>query len=83
MVQRKKLGEIFLEHNLLSSTTIERVVAISKKLNKRFGTVLEEMGLVTGVELASALARQYNCKMISNFPRGSFSPELLNLFLLK
>ena len=46
MLQRKKLGEIFLEHNLLSSTTIERVVAISKKLNKRFGTVLEEMGLV-------------------------------------
>jgi CheY-like chemotaxis protein len=79
MVQRKKLGEIFLEHNLLSSTTIERVVAISKKLNKRFGTVLEEMGLVTGVELASALARQYNCKMISNFARGSFSPELLNI----
>jgi len=79
MIQRRKLGEILLEHKLLSSTTIERVVAISKKLNKRFGTVLEEMGLVTGEELATALAIQYNCKMISNFARGSFSPELLNI----
>jgi len=79
MVQRKKLGEIFLEHNLLSPTTIERVVVISKKLNKRFGTVLEEMGLVTGDELATALARQYHCKMIANFARGSFSTELLDI----
>jgi CheY-like chemotaxis protein len=79
MNERRKLGEIFVEQNLLSLKTVERVIAISKNLNKRFGTVLEEMGLVTGEELAYALARQYNCKMISNFAGGSFSPQVLGI----
>ena len=79
MEQKKMLGEIFIEQNLLSPTTVNRVVELSKGLNKRFGTVLEEMGLVTGEELAFALAKQYNCKMISNFAKGSFSAELLSI----
>ena len=77
MKPHKRLGEIFLEQHLLSEKTIERVIVVSKRLKKRFGTVLEEMGLVTGEELAYALARQYNCKMISNFANGSFSPQVL------
>ena len=79
MKERKKLGEIFVEQNLITAKTTERVIAISKHLNKRFGTVLEEMGLVTGEELAYALAQQYNCKMISNFTNGSFSPQVLDI----
>ncbi len=77
--ERKKLGEIFVEQNLLSAKTAERVIQIAKSLNKRFGTVLEEMGLVTAEELAYALARQHNCKMISNFSGGSFPPEVLGV----
>jgi PleD family two-component response regulator len=79
MEQRKKLGEIFVEQKLLSPITVERVLVISKRLNKRFGTILEEMGLVTGEELAFALAKQYNCKMVSNFAKGSFSSQLLDI----
>ena len=79
MKQRKMLGEIFIEQNLLTAKTVERVIAISKNLNKRFGTVLEEMGLVTGEELAYALAKQYNCKMISNFTNGTFPPQVLGI----
>jgi CheY-like chemotaxis protein len=77
MKPHKKLGEIFLEQNILSLKTVERVIDVSKSLNKRFGTVLEEMGLITGEELAYALAKQYNCKMISNFADGTFSPNVL------
>jgi len=73
------LGEIFIEQNLLTPTTVKRVVEISRGMNKRFGTVLEEMGLITGEELAFALGKQYNCKMISNFAKGTFTPELLNI----
>ena len=79
MEQRKKLGEIFVEQKILSAITVERVLAISKRLKKRFGTILEEMGLVSGEELAFALARQYNCKMISNFAKGSYSSQLLDI----
>lgn len=73
------LGEIFTEQNLLTPTTVKRVVEIARRINKRFGTVLEEMGLITGEELAFALGKQYNCKMISNFARGTFSRELLSI----
>jgi CheY-like chemotaxis protein len=73
------LGEIFVEQNLLTPTTVKRVVEISRRIDKRFGTVLEEMGLITGEELAFALGKQYNCKMISNFARGTFSQELLSI----
>lgn len=73
------LGEIFVEQNLLTPTTVKRVVDIARGMNKRFGTVLEEMGLITGEELAFALGKQYNCKMISNFARGTFPQELLSI----
>jgi len=73
------LGEIFTEQNLLTPTTVKRVVEIARTMNKRFGTVLEEMGLITGEELAFALGKQYNCKMISNFAKGTFSQELLSI----
>ncbi len=79
MDQRKKLGEIFVEQNLLCAKTVERVVGIAKSLDKRFGTVLEEMGLITGEELAVALAKQYNCKTIFNFARYPYPPQLLDI----
>jgi CheY-like chemotaxis protein len=79
MKERRRLGEIFVEQNLLTAKTVERVIVISRNMKKRFGTVLVEMGLVTGEELAYALARQYNCKMISNFTNGIFPPQLLDI----
>src|ERR1035437_906833 len=79
MEQMKKLGEIFSEKNILCPKVVERVVAISVKLNKRFRTVLEEMGLVTGEELARALAQQYNCKTIFNFINNPVPKQALDL----
>ena len=78
MEKRKKLGEIFVENGILSDKTVERMLLASKRLHKRFGTVLEELGLVTGEELAQALAPQYACRVASNFAGYCFSPELLN-----
>jgi len=79
MERRKRLGEIFVGLNILTPVTVERIVTLSKGLNKRFGTVLEEMGLVTGEELANALAQQHNCRTIFNFSSNSFPRQLLDL----
>ena len=79
MQSSKKLGDILIEQNILCTKVVERVVAISKKLNKRFGAVLEEMGLVTEEELVHALALQYNMKPLLDFAKASFSPEILGL----
>jgi PleD family two-component response regulator len=74
---RKRLGEIFVENGILTAKTVERMLAIAKRQEKRFGTVLEELGLITGEELAAALAQQYSCRVAGNFAAYSFSPELL------
>lgn len=77
MLTVAKLGEILVDQGLLCPLTVERVVAIAGHLGKRFGVVLEEMGLVTEEELARALARQYQLRPVFNFAAASFAPELL------
>jgi CheY-like chemotaxis protein len=77
MDKRKRLGEIFVENGLLAEKTMERMLAVSRRLNKRFGTVLEDFELVTGDELAQALASQYGCRVASNFAGYCFSSDLL------
>jgi CheY-like chemotaxis protein len=79
VAERKKLGEILVERGILCSKSVERVLAVSKKMNKRLGVVLEEMGLVTGKELAEALAVQHGCKVVFNFAGASFPPQLLGI----
>jgi CheY-like chemotaxis protein len=79
MEQRKKLGEIFVEQGLLGAKSVERVLALARNLDKRFGTVLEEMGLITGKELSIALAMQYGCKTVYDFAKYNYAPQLLDI----
>src|ERR1039457_983067 len=79
MQQWKTIGDILIEDGILSSMTVERVLAVSKKHNKRFGWTLEKLGLVTGDEIAAALAKQYGLKISSNLSSYSYPRELLKL----
>ncbi|GFO57212.1 hypothetical protein GMSM_42190 [Geomonas sp. Red276] len=74
---RPKLGEIFVESGILSQKTVDRMLQVSKRLNKRFGILLEELELVTADELAGALANQHACRVASNFAGISFPADLL------
>jgi CheY-like chemotaxis protein len=75
----KKLGEILLESGIITEVTLNRVLARSQKLSKKIGATLEELGIVTDEELAHALAKQFGCKVISDFARFSFPRELLEI----
>lgn len=75
----KRLGEIFVEQGIITAKTVERVLCRSKLLNRRFGTVLEDMELVTGEELATALGIQYGFKTVSNLLSYSYPPEVLQI----
>lgn len=79
MENRKKLGEIFVEKGVITVKTVERALSRAKALNKRFGTLLEDMELVTGEELADALAIQYNCKTANNLSKLEITAELKQL----
>lgn len=83
MENRKKLGEIFVERGVITVKTLERVLARAKLRSKRFGAVLEDMELVTGEELADALAIQYNCKTVGNLSKMELSGELKQLIPLE
>jgi len=79
MEQRKKLGEIFVTQGVLTEKTVERMLARAQKINRRFGVILEELGLITGEELAEALAIQYGYRIIRNLPHIAIPPEILAL----
>lgn len=79
MHERKRLGEIFMEKGLITEKTLQRALARSKRLNKKLGIVLEDIEVITGEELAEALASQYGYKTVANFARYSFPAELIRL----
>lgn len=76
---RKKLGMIFVERGLLTESTVKRMLVQAKNKNVRFGTFLEQIGLITAEELAEGLAVQYQCRKVRNFARFSYAPQLLRM----
>ena len=54
MSQAKRLGEILVGRGIISLKTRDRVLRRAESLNRRIGNVLEDLGLVTGEELAAA-----------------------------
>lgn len=79
----KKLGHILIEERILTPVSVARLLAISKRHNKRFGWTLEDLGLVTGSELAQALARQFGLQRVTNLLNASYDRELLGLFTVE
>lgn len=79
MAGHKRLGEILVEHDVISGKTRDRVLNRSKILGRRFGRVLEDLELITGEELALSLATQYHCKTIANIAQLHVDPKLLTL----
>ncbi|HAD05317.1 MAG TPA: histidine kinase [Desulfuromonas sp.] len=78
-IQRKKLGQVLVESEILTQLTVERILQLSRAAGKRFGEVLEDLGLVTGEELAQALATQYGYPVVADFAKYAFSDDLLKL----
>ncbi len=72
-----------MERGILSALTVERLVVYARKKGKRFGTVLEDLELVTPDELAQALAQQHNMKFLGDFHRYKYPDELLRMIPAK
>ncbi len=74
-----KLGEILIEQKILTPLLVDRVIQISNDTHRRFGQTLEDLGLLTGEEIAQALAIQYGYKIVSGISRFAIPPEALKL----
>ncbi len=76
---RKRIGEIFIEKGLITEKTLQRALERAKRQKKKIGLTLEEIEVITREELARALAEQFGCKVVSNFARFNFPPELFRI----
>jgi len=79
MEQWKKIGQILIENKTLSPKTVDRILNLSQKHNKRFGWTLEKLKLVTGEELTAALATLYGLRVVSNLTEHSYPKEVLQI----
>jgi len=60
----KKLGEILIAEGIVTRKTVDRVLVHAQELHRRFGATLIDLNLVSGEELANALAKQHGCKTV-------------------
>lgn len=77
--ERMKLGEILTHQKILTPLLVKRIIEISNSTHRRFGQTLEDMGLLTGEELASALAFQFGYKIVSDMAAMNIPHETVNL----
>ena len=75
--QRLKLGEILVEQRILTPHLVKRIIRISRATRRRFGQTLEDLGLLTGDEIAQALAIQYGYKIVSDITKYVIPEEVL------
>lgn len=76
---RKRIGEMFVENGTISETTLQRALDRATKQRGKLGYILEDMGVVTGDEIAQALASQYGYKRVRNLVNFRLTGNLLNL----
>ncbi len=77
--EKLKLGEILIQQNILTPLLVERIIRISSSTHRRFGQTLEDLGLLTGKEIARALAVQYGYKVVYDIAKHNIPKEVLNL----
>lgn len=77
--ERMKLGEILIQQKILTPVLVKRIIEISGATHRRFGQTLEDMGLLTGEELAQALAYQFGYKIVTDMAAMNIPSETLNL----
>ena len=77
--ERKKLGEILIQQQILTPLLVKRIIRISNNTYRRFGQTLEDLGLLSGEEIAAALAIQYGYKVVTDISRFTIQKETLKL----
>jgi len=81
--ERMKLGEILIQQNILTPLLVRRIIEISGATHRRFGQTLEDMGLLTGEELAQALAFQFGYKIVSDMAAMNIPADTISLITVE
>ena len=79
MSRRKRFGEILVDAKVLDEVTLSRALEKQKVSDMRLGEVLEDMGIISDRDVVLILARQFNCKTVSNISKHPFPEDVLGL----
>lgn len=79
MTIKKQLGDLLVEAGIISRVTLERALVRQKKERKKLGLILEEMGVITGEEIAEALGQQFGFKTAKGLCNYGYPRDLLDL----
>ncbi len=79
MPRRKRFGEILVDAKVLDEITLSKALEKQKISDMRLGEVLEEMGIISDRDVVLILARQFNCKTVSNISKHPFPEDVLGL----
>ena len=77
MSDKIKIGEYFVNNGIISELTLLRALEKARKQGKKLGFVLEDMGVITGEELATALANQYGLIKAVDFAKETYDSKVL------
>jgi type IV pilus assembly protein PilB len=77
-IKTRKLGEILLNHNLITKEQLAKAIEEQKKTGKRMAEVLTELGLVSEEDLARALSAQLGIPY-TDLNSAGVEPEAIDL----
>ncbi|MEN8263546.1 MAG: ATPase, T2SS/T4P/T4SS family [Nitrospirota bacterium] len=61
---KKKLGEILVEEELITSEQLKNALTLLKGKNKKLGKVLIELGYINEMQVAETLTKQFSLRMV-------------------
>lgn len=74
--EKKRLGELLLELDLITPEQLEEVLAAQKEDKRRLGVLLVEKNILTATKLTQVLSYQFNLPFVS-LTQVRYTPELL------
>ncbi len=74
MADKKRLGEILVQNNIVNEDTVNEALRVQVGGNRRLGHILLRMGAVTEDQLTATLSEQLQVPLTD--PKEAFSPEV-------
>lgn len=76
-MNRKKMGEILIEKNVISQQDLDKALLKQKGQSKPLGQILEDMDLVLEEDIAQTLATQFGFPYVKKIARFKFPAKTL------
>jgi type IV pilus assembly protein PilB len=78
-LNKKRLGDILIDENLINEQDLQEALKEQKRSNKRLGQILVELGLVTEEEIATSLNHQLGILLLTESDKENIKDEIIGI----